>query len=100
MENQQPLTDAHGEVRELTEVDFQRMRPASEVLPELFGAELAAEMLKPKKGRLHKNVPMNDVLKSIQNLSLLNCWFLTVQHRTPLNLHINRHSFNQPQQLF
>jgi hypothetical protein len=51
------------------------MLPASEVLPELFGAELAAEMLKPKKGRLHKNVPMNDVLKSIQNLSLLNCWF-------------------------
>jgi uncharacterized protein (DUF4415 family) len=57
MENQQPLTDAHGEVRELTEVDFQRMRPASEVLPELFGAELAAEMLKPKTGRPHKDVP-------------------------------------------
>jgi ribosomal protein L10 len=26
--------------------------------------------------------------------------FLAIQHRTPLNLHINRHSFNQPQQLF
>ena len=36
---------------ELTDADFKRMRPDSEVLPELFGAELAAEMLKPKGGR-------------------------------------------------
>jgi hypothetical protein len=56
MENQQPLTDANGEVRELTEVDFQRMRPASEVLPELLGAELVAEILKPKTGRPDKDM--------------------------------------------
>ena len=43
---------------ELTEADFKRMRPASEVLPELFGAELAAEMLRPKpKGRPHTDTP-------------------------------------------
>jgi uncharacterized protein (DUF4415 family) len=49
MENRLPLTDADGEVRELTEEDFKHFRPASEVLPELFGAKSAAEMLKPKK---------------------------------------------------
>jgi len=52
MTNRQPLIDADGEVRELTEEDFKHFRPASEVLPELFGAEMAAEMLRPKaKGR-------------------------------------------------
>lgn len=43
-----PLTDADGEVRELTKADFARMRPAREVLPEIFPKALAAEMLKPK----------------------------------------------------
>jgi len=33
---------------EWTEEDFSRARPASEVLPEIFGAETAAEMLKPR----------------------------------------------------
>lgn len=33
---------------EWTEEDFRRARPASEVLPELFGAEAAAELLKPR----------------------------------------------------
>ena len=42
---------------ELTEDDFKRLRPASEVLPELFGAELAAEMLKPKGGRPKSESP-------------------------------------------
>ncbi len=42
---------------ELTEDDFKRLRPASEVLPELFGAELAAEMLKPKSGRPKSDSP-------------------------------------------
>jgi len=41
---------ANPDTFELTEDNFRRMRPASEVLPELFGAELAAEMLKPKGG--------------------------------------------------
>ena len=42
---------------ELTDEDFSRMRPASEVLPELFDAELAAEMLKPKGGRPKLDTP-------------------------------------------
>ena len=33
---------------EWTEEDFRRARPASEVLPELFGEEIAKEMLKPR----------------------------------------------------
>jgi len=51
MANRQPLTHDDGEVRELTEADFARMRPATEVLPHIFGAELAAELLTPKGGR-------------------------------------------------
>lgn len=43
-----PLTDKEGEVRELTEEDFARARPASEVLPEILGPETAAELLKPR----------------------------------------------------
>jgi hypothetical protein len=34
-----PLTDADGEVRELTETDVNLMRPADQVFAELFGAE-------------------------------------------------------------
>ena len=34
---------------EWTAEDFARARPAAEVLPELMGTELAAEMLQPKK---------------------------------------------------
>ena len=44
------VTDEDGEVRELTTEDFKQFRPAAEVLPELFGADLAADMLRPKKG--------------------------------------------------
>ena len=33
---------------EWTEEDFARARPASEVLPEIFGEEIAKEMLKPR----------------------------------------------------
>ncbi len=33
---------------EWAEKDFQRARPAAEVPPELLGAEVAAEMLKPR----------------------------------------------------
>jgi len=58
MENRLPLIDADGEVRELTEEDFKYFRPASEVLPEIFGAKMAAEMLKPKKpGRPSTETP-------------------------------------------
>ncbi|MGH8539629.1 MAG: BrnA antitoxin family protein [Stenotrophobium sp.] len=46
-----PLTDAEGEVRELTAADFKRMRPARDVLHEIFPKALADEMLKPKRGR-------------------------------------------------
>jgi uncharacterized protein (DUF4415 family) len=36
---------------EWTETDFKRARPAAEVLPEIMGADLAAEMLKRKRGQ-------------------------------------------------
>ncbi len=42
---------------ELNDVEFQRMRPATEVLPEIFGTTIAAEMLKPKAGRPRKGNP-------------------------------------------
>jgi uncharacterized protein (DUF4415 family) len=34
---------------EWTAADFKRARPASKVLPEIFPAKLAAEMLKPRR---------------------------------------------------
>jgi uncharacterized protein (DUF4415 family) len=50
--------NADGEVRELTADDFANARPASEALPEIFGAELAAEMLNPiKPGRPRSDTP-------------------------------------------
>lgn len=36
---------------EWTEEDFKRARPASEVLPNIFPPAVAAEMLKPRRGR-------------------------------------------------
>jgi uncharacterized protein (DUF4415 family) len=42
---------------ELNDVEFQRMRPATEILPEIFGTTIAAEMLKPKAGRPRKGNP-------------------------------------------
>jgi len=42
---------------EWTEEMFARARPASEVLPKLFGASVAAEMLKPKGGRPKSAAP-------------------------------------------
>jgi uncharacterized protein (DUF4415 family) len=36
---------------EWTETDFKRARPAAEALPEIMGADLAAEMLKRKRGQ-------------------------------------------------
>lgn len=51
------MTNAEGEVRELSEKDFKQMRPAAEVFTELFGSERAAEMLKPKGGRPRKVSP-------------------------------------------
>lgn len=46
-----PLTDEEGEVRELTQADFSRARPASRVLPEILGEDLAGQMLKRRPGR-------------------------------------------------
>jgi len=51
MKNHLPLTNKEGEVRELTPEDFKRARPARKVLPEILGAELAAELLKRKPGK-------------------------------------------------
>ncbi len=60
MKKQRPLTNKAGEVRELTARDFARMRPAREVLPKLFGAKVAAEMLRPR-GRPPKADPKTQV---------------------------------------
>ena len=49
MKKQRSLTNKAGEVRELTARDFARMRPAREVLPQLFGPKAARAMLKPAK---------------------------------------------------
>ena len=54
MTNPKPLIDEFGEVRELTKEDMKRFRPAREVLPELFGTELAAQMLSAKSDSLPK----------------------------------------------
>lgn len=50
---------------EWSDADFAQSRPASEVLPELFGALQAREMLKPKRGR-----PKAEVCKEHVNLRL------------------------------
>lgn len=42
---------------ELTDEWFARARPAAEVLREQFGAEAAAQLLKPKRGRPPKAAP-------------------------------------------
>ena len=53
-----PMADKPDEDSpELTDEDFTRMRPASEALPEILGATLAAEMLKPKGGRPRTDTP-------------------------------------------
>jgi len=40
--------DADPDNPEWTDADFARSRPASEMLPEIFGAQVAARMLKPR----------------------------------------------------
>lgn len=60
MRKRKPLTNEEGEVRELTAEDFRRMRPAREVLPKLFGAKAAAELLRPR-GRPRKDNPKAQV---------------------------------------
>ncbi|MFZ2447687.1 MAG: BrnA antitoxin family protein [Syntrophobacteraceae bacterium] len=59
---------------EWTEEDFQHAQPASEVLPELFGPQVAAEMLKPR-GRpkasavkIHVNIRLDaDILEALRS---------------------------------
>lgn len=46
---------------EWTEEEFRRARPAALVLPELFGAHTAAEMLRPKRGRPPSSNPKSPV---------------------------------------
>lgn len=49
MSERQPLTDADGEVGELTAEDMRKFRPAAEVLPEDLLAGLVA--LKKQRGK-------------------------------------------------
>jgi uncharacterized protein (DUF4415 family) len=50
---------------EWTAEDFAKARPAAEVLPGLFGAKAATEMLRPKRGR-----PPTDSPKAHVNIRL------------------------------
>lgn len=59
-----PLTNKAGEVRELTEEDLARARPARDVLPEILGPEVAAQLLKRRPGqrgpqKAPRKVPVN-----------------------------------------
>ncbi|WP_301103410.1 BrnA antitoxin family protein [Propionivibrio sp.] len=59
---------------EWTADDFAKAKPASEVLPKLFSAAMAAEMLRPKRGRpvsaspkMHINLRLDaDVVTAFQ----------------------------------
>ena len=58
---------------EWTEEDFQHARPASGVLPELFGPQVAAEMLKPRgrpkaaSMKTHVNIRLDaDILEAFK----------------------------------
>ena len=48
---------ADPDTLELDDAFFANARPAAEVLPEIFGAGMAAEMLKPKGGRPRTDTP-------------------------------------------
>lgn len=50
-ERRKQSTSIDDETPEWTAEDFARAKPASEVLPTLVGAKVAAEMLRPKRGR-------------------------------------------------
>ena len=58
-----------------TEEWSRQARPAAEVLPEVFGAEVAAEMLRPRRGRppsakpkLHVNIRLDaDVVHAFKS---------------------------------
>jgi uncharacterized protein (DUF4415 family) len=46
----EPLTDADGEVRELTEADFARFRPSMEVIPHIVEAMEAMQKARGQRG--------------------------------------------------
>lgn len=64
-----PLTDESGEVRELTKRDIEKMRPMSEVLPELTKQLVAAQ----KSGKLEAKPmgrPKQEVTKQSATIRL------------------------------
>jgi uncharacterized protein (DUF4415 family) len=55
--DRQPLTDADGEVRELTEEDFEHFRPSTEVIPDIIKAfERMRGMRGPQKSPVKERV--------------------------------------------
>ena len=52
-----PLIDEEGEVRELTKADFDRMRPAKEVLPPKLYERLIGQKLKCKNVKSEAGSP-------------------------------------------
>lgn len=63
-----PLTDADGEVRELTAEDFRHFRPAREVFAEIWGEEQANAMLAASRRRREQLQRRN--LPAERNVSL------------------------------
>ena len=62
-----PMADqADDESPELTGANFARMQPASAVLPKVFGAELATEMLKPKIRRLESLLKIHPAINCLK----------------------------------
>lgn len=49
MKTHKPLSNVAGDVRELTLEDLKRFKPATQVLTELVGADVAANMLSKRK---------------------------------------------------
>ena len=63
------------DVPELGQEWFSKAKPASDVLPQLMGAKIAGEMLRPKRGRpvlnepkLHVNIRLDaDILRAFKS---------------------------------
>jgi uncharacterized protein (DUF4415 family) len=58
---------------EWTDEDFQQAKPASEILPDLLGPKIAAEMLKPRgrpkaaTAKIHVNIRLDaDILEALR----------------------------------
>lgn len=65
-----PLTDADGEVRELTAEDFRHFRPAREVFTEIWGAEKAERFLEETRRRVGQRGKQKSPVKEAVSVRL------------------------------